>query len=205
MLKKLIVLVTLLALAVPVLASDPNNTIPPDQETWTYNTSNDGGIKLKAHEWPVEFKWVDFDPAKFKIPVKINVGLYVEISNKGDVMKKGILLEQKAINTYEGCSIPIEIKSNFKLQLGAYIVLNDTGKLLQSDMGKWKKEIRDETCTTKKDVVDPTLGGAAEKRTVWVRVEGANILKLPYADKVVVADVVIQVRPLIPFEWQQDP
>ena len=151
--------------------------------------------KLKAHSWPVEFKAVELG---FKIPVKMDVGLYLEILNKKDVVNEGITLKQDGLEEYSGCSIAIEIQCNFPLVLGANIERTALGDLLQDDGGKWSTEIRDKDCIDPQPKVCKTLSGLSEKRTVFVKLLEAKIFDMDFGKDKHVADVILTVKP----DWE---
>jgi len=186
--KSLIGLILLAFIALPAVAGI-------EQETW------DDGKKLsiKSYKWPIEFKWLDVD---FVIPVKMDVGLFIEFKNKAKVIEEGILMKQTKVREYEGCSIAIEVQSNFDFQMKAKITRTALGDLLQSNGDKWSSEIRDEKCESKKDFVSKTLSDKTEKRTVWVRVKEAKVYELDFGKKIVIANVTIQVRPSFEAEWE---
>lgn len=112
MLKKSIIGLVILALAMPAFAGD-------DVET-----------KIEACTWPVVFK---FMPVCDQVKVVMNVGYYVKIIN---CKKLKIQMEQIAINEYKGCT-DFEIECNFDLELGATIEPTAAGLEVQPDKGKW--------------------------------------------------------------------
>ena len=112
MLKKSIIGLVLLALAMPAFAGD-------DIET-----------KWEKGTWPVFYK---FMPACDKVKVIMNVGYYTKIKNC-KVLK--ITLNQTSISEYQGCT-DFEIMSNFDLELGATIVPTSDGATLGGSWSAW--------------------------------------------------------------------
>lgn len=112
MLKKSIIGLVILALAMPAFAGD-------DVET-----------KVEACTWPVIFK---FMPVCENVKVVMNVGYYVKIK---DCKKLKIKLAQESISSYKGCT-DFFIECNFDLELGATIEPTPAGEDVQSDKGKW--------------------------------------------------------------------
>jgi len=112
MLKKSIIGLILLALAMPAFAGD----------TIDY--------KWERGTWPVVFK---FMPSCDRVKVVMNVGYFVSIK---DCKKLKIKLGQDSISQYSGC-VDFEIKCNFDLELGAGIKPTEAGLDIQSDTGKW--------------------------------------------------------------------
>ena len=149
-------------------------------------------FKLKAHEWPVDFKPVELS---FKIPVYMDVGLYFEINNKKDVVNEGIVLKQQSINVYTGCSKVINIQTNFDMMLGAIIERTTMGDALHGSGTTWTAEIRDETCEVKKEQVNKTLSSVVEKRKVWVKLEKPKIYELDFGKNKHIANVILTVKP----------
>jgi hypothetical protein len=198
--KSLIALVLLTIISLPALATITQ------EETTTAGNCGSGVVRLKAEDWPVEFKWVE---TLLKIPVTMDVGLFLEFKNKKAVVDAGIKLKQTAIRQFTGCSIPLEIQSNFDLELGGTLYLTDAGKALQSDGGKWSVKIKDTieggVCSwigTDHPKVSKTLSPIIEKRCVCVQVNEAKVFELDFGRCVKVADLVIKVRPTFEFEWK---
>jgi len=196
MLKKSLIVVaalTILAMAVmPAIADEPQ------QEDESVKKKVDTKLKLKSAGWPVEFAWVNLDG--FKIPVYMMVELYMEILNMQEVIDAGIMLEQVTMSTYEGCSIPIEIKSNFDLELGAKESFTDSGDLMDAD--KDKLEIRDADCEDKEALVPKTLCDSTAKRTVYFKIKNVKLVHHEWGKKVHVADIQVRVKPAIEYaQW----
>jgi len=149
-------------------------------------------FRLKAHEWPVEFKPIDLN---FKIPVYMDVGLYFEINNKKDVVNNGILIKQESLYVYTGCSIAINIQTNFDMKLGCKIERTALGDALHGDKTKWTCEVRDEACEVKKEEVPKTLSPVTEKRKVWVKLENPKVFEVDFGKKKHIANVILTVKP----------
>lgn len=185
MLKKtLIGLVVLSFVAIPVMAAEQ---------------SVGDSFQLKAHDWPavINFQPMDLD---FKVPVYMDVGLYFEINNKKDLVNTGIKITQKSIHVYEGCSIAINIQTNFDMVLGASIAPTDLGDQLG---GEWAVEIRDEACETKSETVLKTLSDYTEKRKIWVQLKDPKVFELDFGKDKHVANVTLNVKPKsIEFTWE---
>jgi len=143
--------------------------------------------EIKAHSWPVEFKPLDFD---FTIPVYMDVGLYVEITNEKD-LKKGFTLDQTAIDKYEGC-IEVKIKSNFDLILGCKCALTDAGKLMKAKIDK---------CWIDEPLVPKTLSEGEEKRKLCLKLKDVKLVHHDFGKKVHVADCTLTVKPAFEAEW----
>jgi hypothetical protein len=147
---------------------------------------------LKAYGWEatVEFKPLDLD---VKVPVYMDVGLFLQITNRKQLVETGIKLEQKAINRFEGCSIPMEIQTNFDMVLGASVApTTPDGDALG---GTWSAKIMDETCSTESATVIKNLSGDPEKRTIWVELKDAKVFELDFGKKKHVANVTLNVKP----------
>lgn len=112
MLKKSIIGLILLALAMPAFAGDTKD------------------YKWEKGTWPVVFK---FMPACDRIKVVMNVGYYVSIKNCTGLKIK---LNQEGIHQYKGCT-DFEVKCNFDLELGAQVYPTAAGLEIQSNLGKW--------------------------------------------------------------------
>lgn len=111
MLKKSIIGLVVLALAMPAFAGD-------DIET-----------KIESCAWPCTFK---FMPVCKTVKVVMNVGYYVKIIK---CKKLKIVLGQDAIDKYSGCT-DFNIESNFDLELGASVHPTKVG-LEIAPAGKW--------------------------------------------------------------------
>ena len=111
MLKKSIIGLLLLAIAMPAFAGD------------------DVEKKVEVNAWPVVYKFL---PACTTVKVLMNLGYYVKIEK---CKKLKIMLDQKSIENYEGCT-DFKIMSNFDLELGASVAPTATG-LQIADADKW--------------------------------------------------------------------
>jgi hypothetical protein len=163
-------------------------------------TEQDAGdiFRLKAHEWPVEFKPIDLD---FKIPIFMDVGLYFEINNKKDLVNTGIMIKQESIFVYTGCSIAMNIQTNFDMILSARAEFTDLGSALKGDKTKLTAEVRDEACEVKKEEVCKTLSDCVQKRKVWVKLENPKIYELNFGKDKHIADVILSVKPAFEAVW----
>lgn len=198
MLKKSLIVVaalTILAMAVmPAIADEPS------QDTEDVKKKIDTKLKLKSAGWPVEFAWVNLEG--FKIPVYMMVELYMEILNMQEVIDAGIMLEQVSMSKYEGCSIPIKIKSNFDLELGAKETIVKIGDKTIMDAEKDILEIRDDKCEDKAAFVPKTLCDSAAKRTVYFKIKNVKLVHHDWGKKVKVADIQVRVKPAIEYaQW----
>lgn len=190
--KSLLALIVLAILAIPALADIP------EQATEEVKKVVDTKLKLKSGGWPVDFAWVDLEG--FKIPVYINVELYMEILNMQEVIDEGILLSQDAMDKYSGCSIPIEIKSNFNLKLG----VKDpefTADCVAMKAEKDKLEVRDEDCKSKKESVPATLCETTAKRTVFFSIKKVALVHHEFGKKIKCADLQVRVKPDFTVQW----
>jgi hypothetical protein len=150
-------------------------------------------FNLKAHDWPVEFKALDLD---FKIPVYMDVGLYFEINNKKDLVNNGILIKQESIFVYTGCSIAMNIQTNFDMILSCKIERTELGDALHDSKNtKWTCEVRDEACEVKQEEVNKTLSSVVEKRKVWVKLEKPKVFEVDFGKKKHIANVILTVKP----------
>ena len=111
MLKKSIIGLLLLAIAMPAFAGD------------------DVEKKIEVGKWPVIYK---MEAVCDTVKVVMNLGYYVKIEK---CKKLKITLDQKSIKEYQGCT-DFNIKSNFDLELGATVQPNATG-LLIAPASKW--------------------------------------------------------------------
>ncbi|MFQ6034922.1 MAG: hypothetical protein ACE5NM_03615 [Sedimentisphaerales bacterium] len=179
-------LIVVAALTILAIVVSPATAGAPKEE------KHKDALRLKANEWPVEFKWVDLE--NFVIPVYIDVELYMEIPNMKKVVKEGIHLKQVSLTKYEGCSIPIEVKSNFDLKLGVKLL---EWKAACQDMGAEKDtlEVRDADCADEASSVSKTLGGDPAKRTVYFKIKDVDPYKYDYAKKEPCADILVRVKP----------
>ncbi|MFB0525257.1 MAG: hypothetical protein ACETVZ_06920 [Phycisphaerae bacterium] len=198
MLKKSLIVVaalTILAMAVmPAIADEPS------QDTEDVKKKIDTKLKLKSAGWPVEFAWVNLEG--FKIPVYMMVELYMEILNMQEVIDAGIMLEQVSMSKYDGCSIPIQIKSNFDLELGAKETIVKIGDKTIMDAEKDILEIRDDKCEDKAAFVPKTLCDSAAKRTVYFKIKNVKLVHHDWGKKVKVADIQVRVKPAIEYaQW----
>jgi len=210
--KSLIVLVALaiLALTMPAVAD------VPEQEHDSVKKIVDEKSMLKSHGWPVDFQWVEIEC--LKIPVYMDVGLFLEILNTLTIKEKGITLKQVEIDKYEGCSDLMKIKCNFRLELSGKVYPTDAGKEmmraqydpetgLQQDKGSktddfWKAKISKVDNLPYDDLpdnktVEATYCETIEERRVCVQFRGASIVHAPYGKKIEVAKVHVRVRPKI--------
>ena len=154
---------------------------------------------LKAHDWPMEFKPIDLD---FKIPVFMDVGLYFEINNKKDLVEKGIVIKQESIFVYTGCSIAMNIQTNFDMILGAKIERTELGNALHDCKNtKWTVEVRDECCGAKKETVIKTLSPVTEKRKIWVKLEKPKAYEVNFGKNKHIANVILTVKPAWEAIW----
>lgn len=111
MLKKSIIGLLLLVIAMPAFAGD------------------DVEKKVEVNAWPVVYKFL---PACTTVKVIMNLGYYVKIEK---CKKLKIKLKQKSIEDYEGCT-DFKIMSNFDLELGAAVNVTAAG-LQIADAGNW--------------------------------------------------------------------
>jgi hypothetical protein len=114
MLKKSILVLAVLALAMPVLAGD------------------DVATKTEKGSWPAVF---EFRVACDKVKVVVNVGYYVNIVK---CKKLKIVLDQVNISEYKGC-VDFEFENNFELELGASVEpkMDGSSKVLGGDYSAW--------------------------------------------------------------------
>jgi len=140
---------------------------------------------IKATGWPCEFKFLDI----CEIPITMNIGLYVEILDQ-DKLK--IELDQDDIDTYSGCCT-IQIKSNFDLILGCYVIDNDASKAMGGSF----------TCEIKPDPFVPkTLCVGVEEREVCVTYDEVSIVHLDFGKGILVGTAVVQVKPGFDCTWE---
>jgi hypothetical protein len=112
------------------------------------------------------------------IPVKMDIGMYVEIL---DMQNLSIKLKQVEYDTFEGCT-EIRIKSNFDLELGCKI--KPTG-IVPGDYSCWIDNPK----------VPLDLSENVAVRKVCVKAENVQILYAAPAIDVHVADVTITIVP----------
>jgi len=111
MLKKSIIGLLLLAIAMPAFAGD------------------DVEKKIEVGSWPVVYK---MEAVCDTVKVVMNLGYYVKIEK---CKKLKIVLDQKSVAEYQGCT-DFKIKSNFDLELGATVAPTETGLKIAS-AGNW--------------------------------------------------------------------
>ena len=197
--KSLIVLIALTMLTWAVLPAVADQ----EQEKEDVKKAVDKKLKLKADDWPVTFDWVDLgiEGNEFIVPVYMQVKLYLEILNMHGVIDEGIILDkQVSMEKYEGCSIPIEIKSNFDLELGVKETILDAGNLLECE--KDKLEVREE-CDKKGagGSVPATLCDTTATRVIYFKVKNCKLVHHPFGKKIHIADIQVRVRPDFDAEW----
>jgi hypothetical protein len=201
MLKKiLLVLVVLSFVCIPAMARDQNKTEGSSGDTYQF----------KAYDWPIEFKAV---PIGFKIDVKMDVGLYFEITNRKELQEKGIKLVQRELNVYTGCSEIIKIQTNFDMVLGATVAFVGVGADLGPDKTIKAWIVCDTyNCTLTADIatadncgfVAKNLSGDAQKRKVFVKLTKVKVYELDFGKNIKIAEVTLTVKP--GFEaWWEDP
>jgi hypothetical protein len=141
--------------------------------------------ELKRYDWPCEFAWVDIN---CEIPIYMNVGLYVEILDQDHL---AIYLEQEDIDTYSGCC-NIQIKCNFDLILGCYVLDNDTSKAMGGSF----------SCSIDVPEVPATLCNCVEEREVCVTYDRVGLSHIDYGKNIEVGTVIIQVKPAFECSWE---
>jgi len=185
--KSLLALIVLAILAIPAVADTPEQ-----DKSDTSKKIVDNKLKLKAGGWPVSFEWVNLEG--FKIPVYMQVKLYMEILNMQEVIDEGIILDnQISMSKYSGCSIPIKIKSNFDLKLGAKESFTAEGDILGAE--KDTLEVRDGDCKDKKEKVPATLCETTAKRTIYFKVKDVDLVHHEFGKKIHIADIQVRVKP----------
>ena len=153
---------------------------------------------LKAHDWPGE-KPTELD---FKIPVYMNFGLYFEINNNKDIVNTGIAIKQESVSVYTGCSMAMNIQTNFDMILSATIERTALGEAFHdSENTRWTVEVRDAACEVKKEAVVKTLSLTTEKRKVWVKLEKPKLFEVDFGKKKHIANVILTVKPNIEAAW----
>ena len=221
MLKKSLIVMTALVIlmSVPVVASTPQT----DTDDLKKKKTIDEMLRLKSHGWPadIDFKW--FTLEDFKVPVYMDVGLFLEILNIKEVMDEGILLEQVKIDKYVGCSLPFKIKCNFDLKLGGKIEVTEAGYAMMRDKyspgdstPQEKNDDKDDfwdvdivstegPCdkAEKAEKVQATYCERIEERRIRVEFEDATIVHVPFGKEAHVADVYVRVKPDIDLDWDQ--
>lgn len=145
MLKKSIIGLLLLALAMPAFAGD------------------DVEKKVEVDAWPVVYKWL---PACKTVKVIMNVGYYVKIQK---CKKLKIKLAQKSVEEYEGCT-DFGIMSNFDLELGAEIHPTAAGLNLSS-AGNWSAWITGEHFLAPSDSYKKRTVCAKVKKTKLIKAD----------------------------------
>lgn len=169
MLKKSIMILAVLALAMPAFAGDK----PADLK-------NDSGV------WPCEYKFVVLCD---EIKVYMHVGYYVKIKNCAD---EKITLTQDSITKYTGCT-ELEFQSNFEFEFkvtiestgevpGKYKVTIDGDSIVPANMGSgWeKRKICVELKEAKIAAADPNKKLHVATVTVLVRPTAEPGCALPY-------------------------
>jgi hypothetical protein len=139
---------------------------------------------LKKYDWPCEFKFLDL----CEIPIYMNVGLYVEILDQDDLK---IVLEQDDIDTYSGCCT-IQIKSNFDLILGCYVLDNDASKAMGGSF----------SCTIDPSEIPATLCDCVAEAEVCVVYDEVAIVHVEFGKNIEVGTLVVQVKPGFECTWE---
>jgi hypothetical protein len=125
------------------------------------------------------FDSVLFTPQKTcVIPVKIDIGMYVEIL---DIETLSIKLKQVGFETFEGCT-EIRIRNNFDLELGC--IVKSTG-LVPGDYSCWLDDPK----------VPLNLSNNVEVRKVCVKAEKVKLLYVAPGIDVHAADVTVTIVP----------
>ena len=126
-----------------------------------------------------DFDSIFFLPQKqCVIPVKMDIGMYVEIL---DMEKLSIKLRQLDFDTFEGCT-NIRIKSNFDLELGCKV--KSTGMV-----------VGDYSCSIDDPKVPLDLSENVAVREVCVKADKVKVLFAAPGSDVHVADVTITIVP----------
>jgi len=141
--------------------------------------------EIKSYTWPCEFKSLDL----CDIPVYMDVGLYVEILDQHGLK---IELEQEDFDTYSG-SCMIQIKSNFDIILGCYVVGNENADLMQ---GYFRCYIKSD------EFVCATLCNTVEERIVEVVYDDVRIVHHLFGKNIRVGTAVITVKPGFEYTWE---
>lgn len=153
---------------------------------------------LKAHSWPGE-KPSDLD---FKTPVYMNFGLYFQISNCKDIVNEGIVIRQESMLAYTGCSISMNIQTNFDMILTAEIEPTALGENFNDSTNtKWTVEVRDDACKARKELVAKTLSLITEKRKIWVKLEKPKQFEVDFGKRKHIANVILTVKPNMEVIW----
>jgi len=191
MLKKILIGLVVLSFVVVSANAATQLVDAADPVATTQGDIGDDAFGLKAYGWDatVTFKPLDLD---LKVPVYMDVGLFFQITNRKELVETGIKLAQVAINKFEGCSVAMNIQTNFDMVLGASVAATDLGVALG---GEWSAQIRDETCSTESATVLKNLSGDPEKRKIWVELKDAKVFELDFGKKKHVANVTLNVKP----------
>lgn len=144
---------------------------------------------IKAHSWPVEFVTKDFN---FKIPVTLDVALFIEIINQEDLVDDGILLTQDTASDYSGCA-DILVKCNVPFKLDAWAELTAAGDKLGASI---------------KDVyvvdgdIEPTVCGLPPREAkVCIEIEDVTPYGMKPQKGVKVAEITLTAKPTLVWEW----
>lgn len=165
MLKKSILVLAVLALAMPVLAGD------------------DVATKTETGSWPVTCT-AEWRVACDQVKVVMNVGYYVNIVK---CKKLKIVLDQVNISEYKGC-VDFEFENNFELELGASVEpkMDGSSKVMDGDYSAWIEGDK---------IFPATMGSGKNKSTICVKIKKAKIVKADPNSDLHVATASILVRP----------
>ena len=136
-------------------------------------------VSIQATKWPRRFDSILYSPQKrCVIPVKMDIGMYVEIL---DIQNLSIKLKQVEFDTFEGCT-EFGIRNNFDLELGCKV--KPTG-IVPGDYSCWIDNPK----------VPLDLSENVTIRKVCVKAEKVKILYTAPGIDFHVADVTITIVP----------
>lgn len=136
-------------------------------------------VSMRATGRTRDFDSILFTPQKMcVIPVKIDIGMYVEIL---DIRNLSIKLKQVGFEEFEGCT-EIKIRNNFDLELGCKIKSNG---MVPGEYSCWIDEPK----------VPLVLSNDVSVRKVCVKAEKVKVLYAAPGLDVHVADVTVTIIP----------
>lgn len=180
---------TLIAIALVALLTTTTNAALTE---WYHDAGDHAAVKVDGSQswttrWPVSWSYNSLNICS--IPVKIHVGMYVQVKDCG---KKKIVLEQVPCGEvgqgddkypcYKKC-LDLEARANFDVKFGCFMSKNDAGNEIIGDWG----------CYYEDDEIDAMQGYQAIK--ICVKAWNTKLYNHAPGDEVSVGSVTLTVKP----------
>jgi hypothetical protein len=192
MIKKALLVIAVIAFAVPVIATTVDEETYPPFAVYSFSPdqSDDLAIKVDGKQtvrWPFEYKWLEI----CRIPVKMKIGMYIKVKDCDD--KKVVLVQKDCTDAetvnkgagdwpcYYGC-VTLQILANFKAQIRGQLV--ERTAVINGD--KW-------SVSSSGSPIDGD--GNYHDVTLCVKTWLTKIEKAAAGDEVNVAELSVQARP----------